>query len=71
LRIERVDPHEAFSVMVDFVETLNDSDMQDRLSDALNGRKPFAHFNRLVHTTTIREQWLNFTDRTYTEKLKE
>lgn len=58
LPVELVSSREAFSVVADFVETVDDPDMQQRLADALNGRKPFANFNHLVHTTKVREQWL-------------
>jgi calcineurin-like phosphoesterase family protein len=54
-----------------FVATVNDKHMRQRLSDALNGRKPFANFNHLVHTTSVREQWFDFKNRTYMEMAKE
>lgn len=69
--VEPVSPREAFRVMADFVETVHDKHMQQRLTDALNGRKPFANFNHLVHTTKVREQWFDFKNRAYTEMVKE
>jgi hypothetical protein len=71
LPVEAVSPREAFTVMADFVETVKDKHMQQRLTDALNGRKPFANFNHLVHTTNVREQWFDFKNRAYTEMAKE
>ena len=57
--------------MADFVDTVHDKHMQQRLTDALNGRKPFANFNHLVHSTNVREQWFDFKNRAYTEMAKE
>ena len=71
LPVEPVSPREAFRVMADFVETVHDKHMQQRLTDALNGRKPFANFNHLVHTTNVREQWFDFKNGAYTEMAKE
>ncbi|MDB5246987.1 MAG: hypothetical protein JWQ40_1381 [Segetibacter sp.] len=71
LRIEPVSPREAFRVMADFVETVHDKHMQQRLTDALDGRKPFANFNHLVHSTNVRQQWFDFKNRAYTEMAKE
>ncbi len=71
LPVEPVSTREAFSVMADFVETVKDKHLQQRLIDALNGRKPFANFNHLVHTTTVREQWFDFKNNAYTEMAKE
>lgn len=69
--VEPLSSKEAFRVMADFVETVNDKPMQQRLTDALNGKKPFANFNHLVHTTNVREKWFDYKNRTYTEMAKE
>lgn len=71
LPVEPVSSGEAFSVMAAFVETVKDRQMQQRLTDALNGKKPFANFNHLVHNTNVREQWFDFKNRTYTEMAKQ
>lgn len=69
--VEPVAPSQAFRVMADFAESVKDKHMQQRLTDALNGRKPFANFNHLVHTTNVREQWFDFKNNAYTEMAKE
>jgi len=71
LPVESVSTREAFRVMEDFVEAVHDKHMKQRLTDALNGRKPFANFNHLVHTTNVRQQWFDFENRAYTEMAKE
>ena len=42
--VETASSREAFKVMEDFVDTIADLLMQQRLTDAINGRKPFANF---------------------------
>ncbi len=69
--IEPVTSHEAFRIMEQFADSVANKHMQQRLIDALSGRKPFANFNHLVHTTEIREQWFHFKNRTYTHLAKE
>ena len=71
LLIEPVPSREAFRLMAEFVETTTDEHMRERSADALNGRKPFANFNHLVHTTNIRDDWFDFKGKTYTNMAKE
>lgn len=71
LPIEPVSSHAAFRVMSAFTEAVENRNMQQRLSDALNGRKPFANFNHLVHTTNVRELWFDLKNKAYTEMAKE
>ncbi len=52
-------------------DTIADQVMQQRLIDAINGRKPFANFNHLVHTTSAREQWFDFKNKAYTIMAKQ
>ena len=63
--VETASSREAFKVMEDFVDTIADPLMQQRLTDAINGRKPFANFNHLVHTSSVREQWFDFKNKAY------
>ncbi|MCY7420796.1 MAG: UPF0158 family protein [Chitinophagaceae bacterium] len=63
--VETASSREAFIVMEDFVDTIADPLLQQRLSDAINGRKPFANFNNLVHTTSARVQWFDFKNMAY------
>ena len=71
MHIETAEAHQAFNIMENFVEVIDDKAMQQRLTDALTGRKPFAKFNHLVHTTFVREQWFDFKNQAYTQMAKE
>lgn len=57
--------------MENFVETEKDKYLRQRLADALNGRKPFANFNQLVHNLDVREDWFDFRDVAYSKMARE
>lgn len=52
--------HESFSFMEQFVVTLPESSISKALTNALSNRKPFAHFNSLIHQSDKREDWFAF-----------
>ncbi len=51
---------ESFSFMEQFVNTLPESRLSKTLSEALSGRKPFRHFNHIIHQSDKRENWFAF-----------
>jgi hypothetical protein len=69
--IDSITPREGFKIMEGFVETVTDKHMQQRLSDTLEGQKPFANFNRLVHNSNVREHWFDFKNRAHIEMAKD
>ncbi len=53
--------HESFKYMVRFVdECITDRKLKASLLRAIDGRKPFAHFNAIVHNSSCREDWFAF-----------
>ncbi|XOV95261.1 MAG: UPF0158 family protein [Bacteroidota bacterium] len=60
IEIAPMDSFEAFRIMEDFAEQLNDRHMQKKLISTLNNRKPFANFKLLVEGSEYREQWFVF-----------
>lgn len=61
LSIEQIPSHEAFAVMADFVDELDDERVAQRLSRALSGRKPFRAFkDALCDFPDVREAWFDF-----------
>ena len=46
--------------MEKFVGTLPESRLSKMLSEALSGRKPFRHFNNIIHQSAERESWFAF-----------
>ena len=51
---------ESFSFMEQFVDTLQEGRLSSMLSEALSGRKPFRHFNHIIHQSNEREAWFAF-----------
>lgn len=52
--------YESFPFMEQFVNTLPDSHLRKILAEALSGRKPFRHFNNIIHQSAEREAWFAF-----------
>jgi len=44
VEFEGMESHEAFRVMADFAESIDDSKLRERLINALNRPKPFRNF---------------------------
>ncbi|HEY5392992.1 MAG TPA: hypothetical protein VIJ57_12790 [Hanamia sp.] len=49
--------------MESFVDSLPESRIRVMLSNALSGRKPFRHFNHIIHQSDEREAWFAFRQR--------
>jgi hypothetical protein len=60
IEIEPLDSHESFEIMADFVNQLKNGKEANKLAQALNGHKPFANFNHLIHNSNFREDWFAF-----------
>ncbi|GAP71677.1 hypothetical protein SAMD00024442_16_32 [Candidatus Symbiothrix dinenymphae] len=59
-KIEPLESSESFVIMENFVEQLPNGSEKNRLIQALNGRKPFANFNNVIHNSKYRENWFDF-----------
>ena len=44
----RFESHESYGYMEDFIETVRDAAMQNRLSDAIHKRSPFRNFRNVL-----------------------
>lgn len=51
---------ESFSFMEQFVNTLPESRISNSLADALSKKKPFRHFNSIIHQSDERDAWFAF-----------
>ena len=52
--------HESFSFLEQSINTRPQSRTRKALSGALSGRKPFSHFNHIIHQSDEREAWFAF-----------
>jgi hypothetical protein len=69
--IDPLPSHEAFAVMEQFVNSLSEGIERIRLTDAINGGKPFRRFKDiLTDYPDLRKQWFSFEENAYREFAK-
>lgn len=69
--IEKMESHESYNVMVDFVDEVNDIRLKEDLIKILNRRSPFANFKAEIESSDYREEWFAFRTKKYEEYIKE
>lgn len=62
---------ESFSFMEQFVDTLQEGRIKKILSEAISGRKPFRHFNNIIHQSDEREAWFAFRQKCFANYVAE
>lgn len=63
VRIEPIDPHEAFRVMADFVATLPSNRFRVQLERCLSSKKPFRRFKDALHDNKqVQDRWYKFNN---------
>jgi hypothetical protein len=60
ITINPPESHVSFSFMERFVDSLPENHLRKILAKALSGRKPFSHFNNIIHQSDKREAWFAF-----------
>jgi hypothetical protein len=60
ITINPPESHVSFSFMERFVDSLPEGHLRKILAEALSGRKPFSHFNNIIHQSDKREAWFAF-----------
>lgn len=68
--IEKMPSSEAFSIMQDFAFSVSNKRLQDRLFQALERRKPFSNFKRIIDNSSVRENWFAFKGERYFNYVK-
>lgn len=72
LELPAIESHDAYKLMVEFMETVSSTELQDRLTRALNGRKPFRVFKDVLYDfPEEREQWFKFEREAHRNKILE
>ena len=71
LPIETIGSSESFRFMEAFAETLKDKNLQSRLIQSLEGKKPFANFKVVVENSPARQAWFDFRNNQHTSRAKE
>jgi hypothetical protein len=72
LQFEPMDSREAFRVMEDFVETVEDERLREKLYLGLSLSKPFRNFKDIIDNAgEYRQRWFDFKNDKYIEYVKE
>ena len=59
--IESMDSSESFKIMEDFIDSIDDETLKSRLTQAIEGYKPFANFQfQIDRSGPFREMWFAF-----------
>lgn len=72
VEIEGMDSGESFRVMEEFVESVDDERLRDRLEQALGRPKPFSNFKVVIDRSgSYRDKWFAFKTRKLVEWVEE
>jgi len=72
IQVDEMPTNESFRIMEDFIETVGDENLQQKLLRAIQMRKPFAHFKEEIHDAgEERERWFAFKRERMIEYVKE
>lgn len=52
--------NQSYQLMENFIHTLQTGNLRDVLFDTINRKKPFRHFNAIIHDSPLRQQWFDF-----------
>jgi hypothetical protein len=64
IEIKGMNSHESFKVMEDFIETVDNEGLTEKLIQALNGPKPFRNFKFIIDNSgPYRDRWFKFKDK--------
>ena len=65
--IEKMESWEAFKIMEDFVDEIENEKLKQDLTKILNSKSPFANFKAEIETSQYRQKWFDFRDKKYEE----
>jgi hypothetical protein len=60
ISVEPPESHESFGIMENFIDEVDDKNLQRKLVNALERRHPFANFKNTIDNSDFREQWFAF-----------
>jgi len=70
--IEKLNSTEAYKIMEEFAESITDNTLYDKLTNALNRRKPFQNFKWIIDNSgKYRQQWFDFKTKYYISWVKD
>jgi hypothetical protein len=71
VEIEKMDSRESFQVMKDFIDTVDNIQLREKLGEALRRPKPFANFKfDIDNSGPYRQKWFDFKKQQMTKWVK-
>jgi len=68
---EPMDSRESFEMMKDFMYTVEDENLREKLESALNLAKPFRNFKYIIDNSgEYRNKWFDFKTKSYIQHVK-
>ena len=61
--IDAMEARDSFRVMADFAEQVNDTNLRNKLINALNKKKPFKEFKFAIDYSPERQNWFDFKNK--------
>ncbi|RYY41262.1 MAG: hypothetical protein EOO08_02995 [Chitinophagaceae bacterium] len=72
LEFEPMESRDSYRMMQNFINQLDDAGLADRLANAIEKKRPFAHFNAEIDASgPYREHWFKFRDEQYLQWTRE
>ena len=69
--ITKMESREAFQVMENFIDEVDDLRLKEDLIKILYRKSPFANFKMEVESSSHRQQWFDFRTRSYEDYIRE
>lgn len=68
--LTKMESREAFRVMVNFINEVDDPDVKNDLIKILNRKSPFANFKAEVESSSQRQKWFDFRRKSYEDYIR-
>lgn len=67
---EKLESREAFNIMEDFVDEIDDQKFKEDLIKILSRKSPFANFKAEIESSAYRQKWFDFRTMKHEERVK-
>ena len=71
LVIEKMESREAFKIMEEFAEAIDDKELSNELVKIISRKSPFANFKAEVESSPYRQNWFDFRLKKYEDYVRE
>ena len=71
MTLEKPESRDAFRIMADFVDEVDDERLREDLVKILNRQSPFANYKAEIDESDYRQRWFDFRTKKHEEYVKE